>query len=76
MKRRSQWEVQKQVDEWNDRVEVGDTVVVQLDSGERLRTRTRSEADILGGHSPVVWLEGVAGCYALERVRPVEEVPC
>jgi hypothetical protein len=40
-----------------------------MDSGEIRETRTRSEAQVLGGHSAVVWLEGISGCYLLDRVR-------
>jgi protein gp37 len=38
--------------------------------GEFAPTRTRSEASLLGGHTPVVWVEGMAGCVALDRVSP------
>lgn len=32
--------------------------------------KTRSSAELLGGHTAVVWLEGVSGCIALTHVRP------
>lgn len=41
---------------------------MKLDSGERRETRTMSDEQLLGGHTAVVWLEGIAGAYALERV--------
>ena len=47
--------------------EVGDLGLVKL------RTRTRSEAQVLSGHSAVIWLDGVRGCYLLDRVRAIPE---
>jgi hypothetical protein len=26
---------------------------------------------VLGGHSAVIWLEGISGCYLLSRCRPL-----
>jgi hypothetical protein len=50
-------------------VPVGTDVVVTKDDGKEIRTRTRSEAFLLGGHTACIQLEGISGCYALERVR-------
>jgi hypothetical protein len=47
---------------------VGQAVNVRLDSGETKTTKTRGGAELLGGHTAVVWLEGIAGAYALDRV--------
>lgn len=33
---------------------------------------TRSEAEVLGGHTAVVWLEGVVGAWMLEHVEVVQ----
>jgi len=66
--RRSPEQLEHQIAEFNRRYPVGTTVCVELDSGERRTTITRSAAQILGGHSPVIWLEGVRGCYLLDRV--------
>lgn len=63
---------QKRVDRWNAEHPVGTEVEVTKDLGEVLRTRTRSRAELLSGHTAVIWLEGVRGCYLLERVRAVE----
>ncbi len=30
----------------------------------------RSDAQVLSGHSAVIWLENVSGCYLLDRVTP------
>jgi hypothetical protein len=63
-------EKQNAVDYWNRIYPVGTHVTVRLDLGEVKKTRTRSMAELLGGHTPVVWLDGIAGCYLLERVAP------
>ena len=65
--------LQKTVDAWNAKYPVGTKVVVTLDNHERKETVTRSEAEVLSGHSAVIWLEGIRGCYLLDRVRAVEE---
>lgn len=31
---------------------------------------TKTEADLLGGHTAVVWIEGESGCVALSHVEP------
>lgn len=68
---RSPGELQRQVDAFNARYPVGQPVILQRDTGEQLRTVTRSEAQILSGHSAVIWVEGASGCYLLDRVTPV-----
>lgn len=60
------------VDEFNRVHAIGAAVILTKDTGE-VRTKTRSAAQVLSGHSAVVWLEGVAGCYALDRVRADDE---
>jgi hypothetical protein len=60
-----------QVDRWNAEHAVGTPVELLKDSGEKVRTVTRSEAEVLEGHSAVIWLKGVAGCYLLDRVTAV-----
>ncbi|GAA0495209.1 hypothetical protein Ade02nite_19050 [Paractinoplanes deccanensis] len=40
-------------------------------SGEGIESATRSSAQILSGHTPVVWVEGHAGCIALTHVEPI-----
>ena len=51
---------------------VGTEVVVTLDNGKEIQTKTRSEPGIVGG-CQVIWLEGISGCYLLSRVRPRKE---
>lgn len=59
------------VDDWNAAHEPGIGVIVTDDIGNESRTKTRSCAELLGGHTPVVWLAGRSGCYALDRVRAI-----
>lgn len=61
---------QQQVFNWNQKHGLGTPVIVTMDSGEERKTVTRSRAEILSGHSAVIWLEGISGCYLLSRVRP------
>lgn len=56
---------------------VGSPVIVKLDGGETRETTTTSEAQVLSGHSSVIWLKGISGCYLLDRVTlapPVVEM--
>jgi hypothetical protein len=64
--------LQAECDNFNAANEVGAAVTVQLDGGEVRETITTSEAQVLSGHSAVIWLKGISGCYLLERVTPVK----
>ena len=64
-----------QVRVWNENFPIGTAVIFRRDSGETVETVTRSKAEVLGGHSAVVWLEGVSGCYLLDRVLPAPVAP-
>ena len=66
-------QAQRQVDRWNERYPVGQAVTVRRDNGATITTKTRSPAELLSGHSAVVWLDGISGCYLLNRVTPVTE---
>ncbi|MFE9432912.1 hypothetical protein [Streptomyces sp. NPDC006640] len=44
-----------------------------IPSATRLVTRTRSEAQVLGGHTDVVWVEGHGACIALSHVDVITE---
>jgi hypothetical protein len=57
------------IDLFNSVTPIGTEVIQVLDDGTERRTTTRSEAWMLGGHTPVVMLTGVSGCYALNRVK-------
>lgn len=64
-------QLQAACDKFNAANPVGTVVSVQLDGGEVRETITTSEAQVLSGHSAVVWLKGISGCYLLERVTPL-----
>jgi hypothetical protein len=71
MKRPNKAKLQAQCDSWNAANPVGSIVILSRDDGVKLRTKTKSEAQMLMGHTPVIWLEGVNGVYLLDRVRPL-----
>jgi len=63
--------LQRECDQFNERFPVGQRVTVHLDCGDSVSTQTRSKAEVLSGHSAVIWLDGIAGCYLLDRVTPI-----
>ncbi len=52
-------------------LEVGQSVVVELDDGYERLCQTRSKAWRLGDGTPVIKLSGIVGCYSVERLREV-----
>jgi len=61
---------------WNAEHAIGTVVDYQEVRGRSettLRTKTRSEAQVLSGHSAVVWLENKSGCVMLSHCTPVDE---
>jgi hypothetical protein len=71
MRRPNAKALQAQCDLFNARYAVGQIVTVRKDDGEGVQTKTRSQAEVLSGHSAVIWLDGVSGCYLLDRVTPI-----
>jgi hypothetical protein len=65
---------QESCDRWNREHPIGSPVWVLRDHGERVASRTRSEAYLVAYGEPVVLLEGISGCYALYRVTYRDEV--
>lgn len=65
----------KMVEDWNQKYRVGQKVTVKKDAGNTVETTTTSNAVLLGGHTPVIHVEGISGCYALDRVTPIVTVP-
>ena len=63
----------KAAGDWNTAHPVGTRVRVALDDESTLDTTTVSPADVLGGHTAVIWVSGIRGAYLLSRVTPVEE---
>lgn len=60
--------MESMVDAFNERNPPGTIVTMIKDLGQKVKTKVRYPAEILSGHTPVVWLEGVTGCYLLSRV--------
>lgn len=54
---------------WNSVYPVGTSVDYRRDDGSTFATKTRTEASVLSGHTAVVWVDGIAGCVSLERIR-------
>jgi hypothetical protein len=61
----------QQVKKFNRTYSLDTPVRVHLDDGRTVDTKLRAPAQLLGGHTAVVWLEGISGCYALNRVQPI-----
>ena len=70
--RKSAAQLQAACDRFNAAHQVGASVSVKLDSGEVRETVTTSEAQVLSGHTAVIWLDGIRGCYDLERVTALK----
>ena len=64
--------LEKECAAFNARYPVGTAVGLRKDFSDELTlTKTRSKAQVLSGHSAVIWLEDVSGCYLLDRVTPI-----
>lgn len=59
------------VDAWNERHSVGTPVRYWtfIREGDGKLSKTRSEAQLLSGHTAVVWVDGEPGCIALSHVE-------
>ena len=64
---------QEQCDKFNEKYSRGTKGWIHLDSGERKPTHTISEAQVLSGHSAVIWVKGISGCYLLDRFEPAND---
>lgn len=65
----TQEEMQQIADGWNAKHPVGTPVIISRGNDD-FHTRTRSGADIMDGFPvPIIYLEGVSGCYPLDWVR-------
>jgi hypothetical protein len=70
-RRKTPAELQKQCDIWNRACPIGTLVQYHPVIGEaayRLR-KTSSPAQVLSGHTAVIWLEDERGCVALDAVE-------
>jgi hypothetical protein len=63
-----------QVDSWNRYYPTGTEVEYRLHHAAMPKlTTTTTEAQLLGGHTAVVWVKGVSGCVAISHCTPVAE---
>ncbi|HGN1515703.1 MULTISPECIES: hypothetical protein [Pseudomonas] len=61
----------KEVEKWNNAHQVGASVDYRSFKGaEPKRTVTTSPAQVLGGHTAVVFLEGISGSVAISHCTP------
>jgi hypothetical protein len=60
---------------WNQLHPVGTEVIYHPVMGERWgrETKTRSAAYVLSGHTAVLFIEGQAGCVALDAVEAIPQ---
>lgn len=68
-KRPTAAQLQKQCDNWNAKHPVGKAIVYESirGEGESHRGESTSEAEVLGGHSAVIWISGKSGCVDLDH---------
>jgi hypothetical protein len=67
-------DAQTAVDAWNAAHSIGAKVSVRKDDGKIINGETRSEAWVMGGHSAVILITGISGCYLLDRVTAMTDL--
>jgi hypothetical protein len=63
----------KAVEAWNAKYPVGTSVTVLKDNDDVVAGKTTTPAYVLSGHSAVIHVSGIRGCYLLERVTAESE---
>jgi len=63
--------LQAEIDRFNNKCQVGGKVRywTGVREGDGVVSKTRSEAQALGNHTAVVWVEGHSSCIALSHVQ-------
>jgi hypothetical protein len=71
--RKTEAQLQRDCDVFNKACPVGSTVLYESVIGMTgaLPYTTRTPAEVLSGHTAVVWLDGKRGCVAIDHCRPV-----
>ena len=65
--------LQAEVEAFNARVPLGAEVdYFEYEGAPLVRHKTRTEAQILSGHTAVVWLAGKSGCVCTSHCIPVK----
>ena len=71
---KTQQRLQAEVDAFNAQTPLGSEVdFFDYEGAPLKRYKTRTEAQILSGHTAVVWLEGKAGCVCVGHCIPVKD---
>lgn len=61
---------QKACDDFNKKYPVGTEVMLKKDFiDEPIKTKVKSEAWVMSGHTAVAFFDGVSGCYDVSCVR-------
>lgn len=60
--------MKSKIEIFNKKHPVGTFVTLIEDDGGKFETQIRYRAEIMGGHTPVVWVNGLAGAYSLNRI--------
>ncbi len=73
----SQAERQRAVTDFNARYTIGDAfwAYTGLRGENPIACTLRTPAELLSGHTPVAWLNGVSGCIALTHLEPRQPEP-
>lgn len=66
-------QLEKQCAIWNAAYPIGTTVSFEFirGEGETYRGKSKTEAQVMGGHTAVIWLEGKSGCLNLDHCTAV-----
>lgn len=69
-------EQKEEVDVFNERFPVGTPVRYWPGArhGKGCESKTRTKAQLLGGHTSVVWVEGFPACLALSHIETLNHV--
>jgi len=60
--------MKSKIEVFNEKHPVGSVVTVITDHGDKVVTKIKHPAEILSGHTAVVWLDEISGAYLLNRV--------
>lgn len=69
--------LQRTCDKFNAKHPIGTPGLVKLDGEDTpFPTKTRTIAQVMSGHTAMIWLGGVSGCYLLDRFTPSQKANC
>lgn len=68
MTKKQMQKMEKMVSKFNSTFKVGDKIKYKDDFDNIIEDTVRAEAEILSGHTPIMWLTNHRSCYLLERV--------